>query len=95
MGERLFALSVLDPDTECWLWLGSVSKGHGRLSTHRGGRHVTVWAHIVSYEFFRECVVAPGLVLDHTCDNGLCINPMHVTQITRTENSVLRWSRRR
>ncbi len=58
---------------------------------HFHGRRVKVI--ILMYEEFFGLVPA-GLVLDHTCENKGCINPMHVEPVTNKENT-LRYHQRR
>lgn len=64
--------------TGCWLWLGVLYRGYGRLSS-RG-------AHVVSYERYVG-PVPDGCELDHraTCPKH-CINPEHLEPVSHVEN---------
>lgn len=44
-------------------------------------------AHRQSYELFRGELV-DGLVIDHICNDKLCVNPNHLQQITQRENTL-------
>jgi HNH endonuclease len=91
MEARLIANSVLDPVTDCWIWIAARDK---RASTPYG--KITTWckerrrrfkrqAHIVSYETFIGPVPA-GHEIDHKCRNGFCIAPDHLQAGTPTVN---------
>lgn len=78
--DRLLYNSFLNPFTGCWEWLGRyLADGYGRLDVRRGGKHVSLLAHRVSYEVFVGCI-SLGNDVDHTCPFPLrhCINPAHL-----------------
>lgn len=92
---RLIALldlcSVPEPNTGCWLWLGTINhEGYGKVhSTERGTR---VFAHRASYE--REFgPIPPGLQIDHRCRTRSCINPRHLEAVTPRTNCLRSTSR--
>lgn len=80
-------LSYLDQETGCWIWLGKKSKkGYGHFSIRVNGRPRNRMAHRVAYEELTSDT--PGdFDLDHKCRNYLCINPMHMEKVTKTENN--------
>ena len=87
-GQRLaptfarFTVNVMvDLDTHCWNWIGSISGGYGQLSD--GGR--TTPAHRYAY---RQYVgpIPDGLDLDHLCLHRTCVNPWHLEPVTRKEH---------
>jgi hypothetical protein len=86
MGERLLCLSVLDPFTDCWVWIGSRDrKGYGRTSVKLNGHARGLWAHRVSFEFFVGAIPY-GWQLDHVCRNPSCINPDHLEPVPLKTN---------
>lgn len=73
---------VVDPETGCWNFTGSVSKdGYGRRSFD--GKMTT--AHRSVYEQLRG-PIPDGLDLDHLCRNRRCVNPDHLEPVTRRVN---------
>ena len=73
-------------ESPCWTWLGATSNrtGHGRFGL--GGRGDGLgYAHRIAYELERE-PVPDGLVLDHLCHNGSCVNPWHLEPVTQGDN---------
>ena len=79
---RLEAYSCPDPNSGCWLWVGSTdSKGYGNLSVR--GRVAS--AHRASYEEFRGSI-PKGMCVLHRCDTPACINPEHLFLGTHQDN---------
>lgn len=78
----LEALYIPEPNSGCWLWLGTAnSQGYGTLQDDG----LTIRAHRVVY----EAEVGPipeGLVIDHLCRNRICVNPSHLEPVTFKEN---------
>ena len=81
----------------CWIWEGARSRGKGNKkwygSFNAGG--VVVRAHKFAFIAIRGGELPQGYHLDHECENSLCVNPWHLKPVTPTQNSLLRWSRRR
>jgi hypothetical protein len=65
----------------CWLWVGSLRGGYGRVRFN--GKLVE--AHRLSYEH-HVGKIPDGLVIDHLCRNRSCINPEHLEVVTEAEN---------
>ena len=70
-----------EPNSGCWIWLGPVSGGYGRVSL-QGARFS---AHRVSFEAL--CGPIPdGKEIDHLCRVRCCVNPGHLEAVTHREN---------
>ena len=86
VAERLEQLYMPDPNSGCWLWIGSLKmNGYGSIGIKIGNRWKTKLAHRISYETFIG-PIPNGLPLDHKCRVRSCINPAHLEPVTPSEN---------
>jgi len=82
--DRLMARVTFEPNTGCWLWLGSLkSTGYGTAvspaSGHRKQAHRRIYELIIGS-------LDEHLVLDHLCRVRACVNPDHLEPVTQLEN---------
>lgn len=71
---------------ECWPWLGGRGGRKAQLYgifRNADGQHTS--AHRIAYEL-GVGPIPHGLVLDHTCEHTLCVNPAHLEPVTAQEN---------
>jgi hypothetical protein len=80
--QRFEAKYTPEPNSGCWLWLGSgLPAGYGQMWN---GDTVEA-AHRISYKLFRG-EIPQGLEIDHKCRVRCCVNPDHLELVTHKEN---------
>ena len=78
--------AMVDKSDGCWCWAGCIShKGYGRFSVTRNRRSRPYLAHRVAWYF--EHGRFPAETIDHLCRNRSCVNPAHMEDVSREENS--------
>lgn len=85
--ERFLSFISPEPNTGCWLWMGTIrNKQHGYGAFSVGARQL-VSAHRFAWEAFRGPIL-DGLQIDHLCRNTCCVNPDHLEPVTPKENTI-------
>lgn len=70
---------------DCWNWLGWKNNcGYGSFWL----RDNDYLAHRVSYEHYKK-PIEKDMTIDHICLNKSCVNPEHLRELTKSENSRL------
>lgn len=75
--ERFNAKWIPEPNTGCWLWIGSLnSKGYAVIQKPRmRGKYIQ--AHRLSYQI-HVGEIPEGAHICHKCDTPACVNPNHL-----------------
>lgn len=92
--ERIVAQTEVPEEqcesTGCWVWQGTKdAKGYGRVSVRRPGRnptgvrvHRAVMEHVLGRELHPD-----DETVEHLCRRTACVNPDHLTLLSRSENT--------
>ncbi len=70
--------------SDCILWDGPTFTTHGNTYGRLIGKKL-IQAYKVAYES-KYGPVSEGLVIDHLCRNGLCVNVDHLEAVSNVEN---------
>jgi hypothetical protein len=83
---RFFRFIDKKSDTECWNWTGHKIGNYGSFSI--GAKSLgSVLAHRFSWSMHNNKEIPSGMVIMHSCDNPLCVNPNHLSVGTHMENT--------
>lgn len=86
---RIIANSCIDPESECWLWLGSLNNaGRPRITVRRGKKNPSrmLVTRYIALHFLGKNIKSTRRVMAHSCDNPLCVNPDHLEYMTQRHN---------
>lgn len=82
IADRFLAKVSPEPNTGCWLWLGSLTNwGYGTFwfgGDRYGAHRFSYWLHVD--------VIPEGLFVLHHCDVPSCVNPQHLRVGTQQQN---------
>jgi len=82
--ENIFERCTPEPNSGCWLWLGTLSpRGYGQLT---GDNRTAYPVHRRAYELKHNCTIPKGIYACHKCDVRLCANPDHIFLGTQSDN---------
>lgn len=92
LAAELEANAVRNPDTGCLEWARARNgNGYGRL--RRNGR--LYYPHRLALELALGRPIAEGMVACHRCDNPACIEPTHLYEGSKADNTKEMWAKGR
>lgn len=75
------------PNGDCWEWMGANNcKGYGYGILNKTILSKSISAHRCSYQIHNGNIPV-GLLVRHSCDNPRCVNPLHLSLGTHTDNA--------
>lgn len=94
--EMVWNKCIPEPNSGCWLWTGAVYR---EQRNHQYGtfsvKNKRTSVHRAVYEAASGKSIPRGMVVRHTCDVCLCVNPSHLVLGTQAENVRDMWERGR
>ena len=79
--ERFWSKVCIEGPNDCWEWQAFTHNGYGRFFIEGKAQR----AHRVAWELYHG--TTPIKYILHSCDNRGCVNPNHLRQGTRKDNT--------
>lgn len=76
-----FSRAIIPSMGECWEWTGWKPSGRGKLRFRRRSVNASRMAYLIT-----AGEIPDGLSVLHTCNNGNCVNPLHLYLGTQLRN---------
>jgi DNA-binding CsgD family transcriptional regulator len=87
-------MAKVEQGSNCWQWKGAMRGSRQKRGCFWGGKK-NVDAARWMFSYSNPDVSIEGLVVRHTCDNPLCVNPAHLIVGTQADNVSDMWERGR
>ena len=83
--KRLQKRTIIDKETNCWIWQGDETRGHGRIKID----YIHFFNHRISMFLYNDNFdLINGPQVNHKCNNKLCWNPEHLYIGTSSQNQL-------
>lgn len=89
--RRFWDKVVPEPNSGCWLWIGSHGR-HGYGQIKWPGRVRVAKAHRLTVAVVAN--IPDGMTVDHKCQTTMCVNPHHCQAVSLSDNAKLQFVRR-
>lgn len=88
--ERFEEKYIPEPNTGCWLWIAGGTERYGSFYfpsyPNVIGKKKMVSAHKAALYLYEGKTTPHGCEILHSCDNGFCCNPRHLSFGTHKQN---------